>query len=39
MARIPQTKIEEIESASDIISAIARYVSLKKAGKNFKGQL
>ena len=37
MARIPQTKIEEIESASDIVSAIARYVSLKKTGKNFKG--
>jgi DNA primase len=37
MARIPQTKIEEIESASDIVSAITRYVSLKKAGKNFKG--
>jgi DNA primase len=37
MARIPQTKIEEIESASDIVSVIARYVSLKKAGKNFKG--
>jgi len=37
MARIPETKIEEIESASDIVSAIARYVSLKKTGKNFKG--
>ena len=37
MARIPQTKIEEIESASDIVSTISRYVSLKKAGKNFKG--
>ena len=37
MARIPETKIEEIESASDIVSTIARYVSLKKAGKNFKG--
>jgi DNA primase len=37
MARIPQIKIEEIESASDIVSSIARYVSLKKAGKNFKG--
>jgi len=37
MARIPQTKIEEIESASDIVSTVARYVSLKKAGKNFKG--
>jgi DNA primase len=37
MARIPETKIEEIESASDIVSTIGRYVSLKKAGKNFKG--
>ncbi len=37
MARIPEIKIEEIESASDIVSTIGRYVSLKKAGKNFKG--
>jgi DNA primase len=37
MARIPQSKIEEIESASDIVSTVGRYVSLKKAGKNFKG--
>jgi DNA primase len=37
MARIPETKIEEIETASDIVSVIGRYVALKKAGKNFKG--
>jgi DNA primase len=37
MARIPETKIEEIRSASDIVAVISRYVSLKKAGKNFKG--
>jgi DNA primase len=37
MAKIPQSKIEEIESASDIVSTVGRYVSLKKAGKNFKG--
>jgi DNA primase len=37
MALIPQEKIEEIRTSSDIVSYIARYVSLKKTGKNFKG--
>lgn len=37
MSRIPETKIEEIQSASDVVSVVSRYVALKKAGKNFKG--
>ncbi len=37
MSRIPEVKIEEIRSASDIVSVVSRYVALKKAGKNFKG--
>ena len=37
MARIPQPKIDEILSATNIASYIARYVSLKQTGKNFKG--
>jgi len=37
MARIPESKIEEIQTASDIVAVVSRYVALKKAGKNFKG--
>ena len=37
MSRIPETKIEEIQTASDVVSVVSRYVALKKAGKNFKG--
>lgn len=37
MPLIPQTKIDEIQAAGDIVSTVSRYVSLKKAGKNFKG--
>jgi DNA primase len=37
MSRIPESKIEEIQSASEIVSVVSRYVALKKAGKNFKG--
>jgi len=37
VSRIPETKIEEIQSASDVVSVVSRYVALKKAGKNFKG--
>jgi DNA primase len=37
MVRIPESKIEEIQSTSDLVSVVSRYVSLKKAGKNFKG--
>jgi len=35
--RIPETKIDEIRSASDIVDVISSYVSLKKRGKNFLG--
>jgi DNA primase len=37
MARIPQEKIDEIRSGANIVSYISRYITLKKAGKNFKG--
>ena len=37
MSRIPESKVEEIQSAGDVVSVVARYVALKKAGKNFKG--
>jgi DNA primase len=37
MALIPQDKIEEIRTSSDVVSYISRYVSLKKTGMNFKG--
>ena len=35
--RIPESKIDEIRSASDIVDVISSYVSLKKRGKNFLG--
>lgn len=35
--RIPETKIDEIRSASNIVDVISSYVSLKKRGKNFLG--
>jgi DNA primase len=35
--RIPDTKIDEIRSASDIVDIISSYVRLKKRGKNFIG--
>ena len=37
MASIPQSKIDEIQAAADIVQVISRYVALKKAGKNLKG--
>lgn len=35
--RIPESKIEEIRSAADIVDFISEYVQLKKRGKNFVG--
>ncbi|MBI4536097.1 MAG: DNA primase, partial [Ignavibacteriae bacterium] len=35
--RIPETKIDEVRTASDIVDVIAGYVRLKKRGKNFLG--
>ena len=35
--RIPESKIDEVRSASDIVDVIASYVNLKKRGKNFLG--
>ncbi len=35
--RIPDNKIDEIRTASDIVDVISTYVSLKKRGKNFLG--
>jgi DNA primase len=35
--RIPDSKIDEVRSASDIVDVIASYVRLKKRGKNFLG--
>ena len=35
--RIPEQKIEEVRSASDIVDVISSYVKLKKRGKNFLG--
>lgn len=35
--RIPESKIEEVRRASDIVDVIAGYVRLKKRGKNFLG--
>ena len=37
MARIPEEKIDEIRMGADIVSYVSRYITLKKAGKNFKG--
>jgi DNA primase len=35
--RIPNEKIDEVRSASDIVDVISSYVRLKKRGKNFIG--
>ena len=35
--RIPDAKIDEIRSSSDIVDVISSYVRLKKRGKNFVG--
>ena len=35
--RIPDSKIDEIRSASDIVDVISAFVPLKKRGKNFTG--
>jgi len=35
--RLPDEKIEEIRAATDIVELIGGFVSLKKAGKNWKG--
>ncbi|WKZ69864.1 MAG: DNA primase [Melioribacteraceae bacterium] len=35
--RIPESKIEEILNASDIVDVVSAYVQLKKRGKNFFG--
>ena len=35
--RIPDSKIDEVRSASDIVDVIGSYVRLKKRGKNFLG--
>ena len=37
MVKIPQSKIDEIQSSANIVSYISRYVNLKQTGKNFKG--
>ena len=37
MAPVPQSKIDEIQAAADIVQVISRYVALRKAGKNFRG--
>ncbi len=37
MAPIPQSKIDEIHTAADIVQVISRYVALKRAGRNLKG--
>ncbi len=36
--RIPDNKIDEVRSASDIVDVVSAYVSLKKRGKNFIGR-
>lgn len=35
--RIPDDKIDEVRSASDIVDVISAYVALKKRGKNYTG--
>ncbi|MBU2251187.1 MAG: DNA primase, partial [Candidatus Omnitrophica bacterium] len=34
---IPQTFIDEVQARTDIVELISGYLSLKKAGRNFKG--
>lgn len=38
MAVIPQTKIDEIATAVDIVDVISQYTHLKRSGKNFMGR-
>jgi DNA primase len=35
--RIPEAKIDEVRSASDIVDVVSSYVKLKKRGKNYLG--
>src|ERR1035438_6663332 len=35
--RIPENKIEEIRSASNIVDIISEFISLRKRGKNYIG--
>ncbi|RMH69351.1 MAG: DNA primase [Gemmatimonadetes bacterium] len=37
MAKIPSTLIDQIRAQSDIVEVIGQYVTLKKAGRNYKG--
>lgn len=37
MSRIPSNIIDQIRAQSDIVDIIGRYVTLKKAGRNYKG--
>ena len=37
MVKIPQSKIDEIQSSANLVSYVSRYVNLKQSGKNFKG--
>ncbi len=37
MARFPQSFIDEVKNAADIVTVISDYVSLKKSGNRFKG--
>lgn len=37
MPRVPEEKIDEIRSATNIVHYINQYVNLKKAGRNYKG--
>jgi len=38
LAAIPQTKIDEIVAASDIVEIVSQYTHLKRSGKNFMGR-
>lgn len=35
--RIPESKIDEVAAAADIVQIISEYVDLKKAGKDYRG--
>ena len=37
MALFPQSFIDEVRSAADIVAVVSEYVSLRKAGATFKG--